>query len=141
MFNKINTILLLFSICFLSCKEAKKEASTEKAKPKVSLKNTFKDDFLIGAALNTGQYKEQDSVQKILIEKESKKSDAEWCGRNSQNTVAVFPKEHYKVGDFVMVKINSCTKSTLIGEAVGYSPQPSKGEHSYIAENKTVQNL
>ena len=57
----------------------------------------------------------------ILIEKESKKSDAEWSGRNSQNTVAVFPKEHYKVGDFVMVKINACTKSTLLGEAVGYS--------------------
>ena len=57
----------------------------------------------------------------ILIEKESKKSDAEWSGRNTQNTVAVFPKEHYKVGDFVMVKINSCTKSTLVGEAVGYS--------------------
>jgi tRNA-2-methylthio-N6-dimethylallyladenosine synthase len=66
----------------------------------------------------------------ILIEKESKKSDAEWSGRNTQNTVAVFPKEHYKVGDFVMVKINSCTKSTLLGEAVGYSqsPQPPKGE-------------
>ncbi len=60
----------------------------------------------------------------ILIEKESKKSDAEWSGRNSQNTVAVFPKEHYKVGDFVMVKINSCTKSTLLGEAVGYSQAP-----------------
>ncbi|HEA28960.1 MAG TPA: tRNA (N6-isopentenyl adenosine(37)-C2)-methylthiotransferase MiaB [Leeuwenhoekiella sp.] len=58
----------------------------------------------------------------ILIEKESKKSDAEWAGRNSQNTVAVFPKEQYKVGDFVMVKINDCTKSTLLGEAVGYSP-------------------
>jgi endo-1,4-beta-xylanase len=82
MFNKINTILLLFSICFLSCKEAKKEASTEKTKPKVSLKNTFKDDFLIGAALNTGQYKEQDSVQKILIEKEfssiTPENDMKW---------------------------------------------------------------
>jgi len=65
----------------------------------------------------------------ILIEKESKKSNSEWSGRNTQNTVAVFPKEHYKVGDFVMVKVNSCTKSTLIGEAVGYSsPQPPKGE-------------
>ena len=57
----------------------------------------------------------------ILIEKESKKSDAHWSGRNSQNTVAVFPKEHYKVGDFVNVKITDCTSATLIGEAVGYS--------------------
>ncbi len=57
----------------------------------------------------------------VLIEKESKKSDLHWSGRTSQNTVAVFPKENYKVGDFVNVKINDCTTATLIGEAVGYS--------------------
>jgi tRNA-2-methylthio-N6-dimethylallyladenosine synthase len=60
-------------------------------------------------------------IEEILIEGTSKKSDAHWMGRNSQNTVAVFPKEHYKVGDFVNVKINECTSATLIGEAVGYS--------------------
>jgi tRNA-2-methylthio-N6-dimethylallyladenosine synthase len=32
--------------------------------------------------------------------------------------VAVFPKENYKVGDFVLVKINDCTTATLIGEAL-----------------------
>lgn len=57
----------------------------------------------------------------VLIEKESKKSDTHWSGRTSQNTVAVFPKEQYQVGDFVQVKINDCTSATLIGEAVGYS--------------------
>ncbi|MDT0641305.1 tRNA (N6-isopentenyl adenosine(37)-C2)-methylthiotransferase MiaB [Zunongwangia sp. F363] len=57
----------------------------------------------------------------VLIEKESKKSDAHWSGRTSQNTVAVFPKENYKIGDFVNVKIEDCTSATLIGEAVGYS--------------------
>ena len=57
----------------------------------------------------------------VLIEKESKRSDAHWSGRNSQNTVVVFPKENYKVGEFVMVKITDCTAATLIGEAVGYS--------------------
>lgn len=57
----------------------------------------------------------------VLIEKESKRSNEQWSGRNSQNTVVVFPKENYKVGDFVMVKINDCTAATLIGEAVGYS--------------------
>lgn len=57
----------------------------------------------------------------VLIEKESKKSDQHWAGRTSQNTVAVFPKENYKVGDFVMVKINDCTSATLIGEGVGFS--------------------
>ncbi|WP_306012926.1 MULTISPECIES: tRNA (N6-isopentenyl adenosine(37)-C2)-methylthiotransferase MiaB [unclassified Allomuricauda] len=60
-------------------------------------------------------------IEEILIEGTSKKSDAHWMGRNSQNTVAVFPKKHYKVGDFVNVKINDCTSATLIGEAVGYS--------------------
>ena len=57
----------------------------------------------------------------VLIEKESKKSNQHWAGRTSQNTVAVFPKENYKIGDFVMVKINDCTSATLIGEGVGYS--------------------
>jgi tRNA-2-methylthio-N6-dimethylallyladenosine synthase len=51
----------------------------------------------------------------VLIEKESKKSSLQWSGRTSQNTVAVFPKEDYKVGDFVKVKIEDCTSATLIG--------------------------
>lgn len=57
----------------------------------------------------------------VLIERESKKSDLEWSGRTPQNTVVVFPKENYKPGDFVDVKIIDCTTATLIGEAVGYS--------------------
>jgi len=60
-------------------------------------------------------------IEEVLIEKASKKSDAHWAGRNNQNTMVVFPKEHYKVGDFVNVKITDCTSATLIGEAVGYS--------------------
>lgn len=57
----------------------------------------------------------------VLVEKESKRSDEHWAGRNSQNTMVVFPKENYKAGDFVQVKITDCTSTTLIGEAVGYS--------------------
>lgn len=57
----------------------------------------------------------------VLVEKDSKRSDKHWSGRNSQNTVVVFPKENYKPGDFVNVKITDCTAATLIGEAVGYS--------------------
>lgn len=59
----------------------------------------------------------------VLIERESKKSDQEWSGRTSQNIVAVFPKEHYKVGDLVNVDVNDCTSATLIGIAVGYADQ------------------
>jgi len=57
----------------------------------------------------------------VLIEKVSKKSEKDWSGRNSQSIVVVFPKENYKIGDFVKVKITSCTSGTLIGEAVGLS--------------------
>ena len=60
-------------------------------------------------------------IVEVLIEKPSKRSDAHWSGRNSQNTTVVFPKENYKPGDFVYVKVDSCTSTTLIGNAVGYS--------------------
>ena len=56
----------------------------------------------------------------VLIEKESKKSNQHWAGRTSQNTMAVFPKKDYKVGEFVMVKISACTSATLIGDGIGY---------------------
>ena len=71
-----------------------------------------------------GAYRTQQhlgKIEEVLIEKSSKKSDAHWAGRNSQNTMVVFPKENYKVGDFVNVKITDCTSATLIGEAVGFS--------------------
>ncbi|WP_340077749.1 tRNA (N6-isopentenyl adenosine(37)-C2)-methylthiotransferase MiaB [Leptobacterium sp. I13] len=61
------------------------------------------------------------NTEEVLIEGVSKKSEAHWMGRNTQNTVVVFPKGNYKIGDFVNVKINECTSATLIGEAVGYS--------------------
>ena len=54
----------------------------------------------------------------VLVEGFSKKSKEELYGRTSQNSVVVFPKEHYKIGDYVEVKVNSCTGGTLIGEAV-----------------------
>jgi tRNA-2-methylthio-N6-dimethylallyladenosine synthase len=57
---------------------------------------------------------------KVLIESESKKSNLDWKGRNSQNKVLVFPKENYgfKAGDYVMVKVRECTQGTLLGEIV-----------------------
>lgn len=60
-------------------------------------------------------------TEEFLIEGVSKKSDLDFKARNSQNTVVVFPKEQYTIGDFVDVKINDCTSATLIGTAVGYS--------------------
>jgi tRNA-2-methylthio-N6-dimethylallyladenosine synthase len=60
-------------------------------------------------------------TEEVLIEGTSKKNPNEWKGRNTQNTVIVFPKEHYKMGDFVMVKVEDCTSATLKGTAVEYS--------------------
>ncbi len=57
-------------------------------------------------------------VYEVLVEKISKKSENELAGRTSQNTVVVFPREKYKVGDYVQVKVNDCTGGTLLGEAV-----------------------
>ncbi len=60
-------------------------------------------------------------TEEVLIEGPSRKSDEHWMGRTSSNTVVVFPKEHYEVGQFVMVRIDDCTSATLLGEAVGHA--------------------
>ena len=62
-----------------------------------------------------------DKIVCVLIEKVSKRSEHFWSGRTQQNTVVVFPKENYKPGDFVDVKIKSCTSATLIGKAIKIS--------------------
>ena len=54
----------------------------------------------------------------VLIEGVSKRSDDELRGRNSQNTVVVFPKGDYKPGQIVTVKTTDHTKITLRGEVV-----------------------
>ena len=69
----------------------------------------------------------------VLVEKLSKKSDNEFSGRNSQSITVVFPKENYKIGDFVNVKIESCTSGTLKGKA---SPLTPKG--GIVGVNKKI---
>ncbi len=59
---------------------------------------------------------------RVLIEGTSKKSDKDLFGRNSQNTVIVFPKEHYEPGQYVNVKIHGCTAATLLGKVVDEAP-------------------
>ena len=58
-------------------------------------------------------------VHKVLVEGVSKKSKEKLYGRTTHNTVVVFPKENYKAGDYVLVKVNNCTSATLIGIAQG----------------------
>ena len=56
---------------------------------------------------------------KVLIEGDSKKSDQDFKGRNSQNKMLVFPKkEGLKVGDYCEVKVLDATSATLKGELV-----------------------
>jgi tRNA-2-methylthio-N6-dimethylallyladenosine synthase len=57
-------------------------------------------------------------IFEVLVEGFSKKSQDQLMGRNSQNKVVVFPKETYKKGDYVQVKITECTPATIIGSAV-----------------------
>jgi len=54
---------------------------------------------------------------RVLIEGDSKRSDRDWMGRNSQNKVVVFPKNenNLKPGDYVWVKVHDCTQATLLG--------------------------
>lgn len=52
----------------------------------------------------------------VLVEGFSKKSDEMFFGRTSQNKIAVFPKNNFKKGDFVKIKIKDCTQTTLIAE-------------------------
>jgi tRNA-2-methylthio-N6-dimethylallyladenosine synthase len=54
----------------------------------------------------------------VLIERFSKKSQKELSGRNSQNKIVVFPRLNFNPGDYVNVRITSCTTATLKGEAV-----------------------
>ncbi|MDR0729562.1 MAG: tRNA (N6-isopentenyl adenosine(37)-C2)-methylthiotransferase MiaB [Prevotellaceae bacterium] len=55
----------------------------------------------------------------VLAEGNSKRSDAFLFGRTSHSKVVVFPKAEFKAGDYVAVKITSCTSATLIGELAG----------------------
>jgi len=57
-------------------------------------------------------------VVEVLVEGPSKRSAEDFCGRNSQNKMVVFPKGKSQKGDYVMVKIKDCTSATLIGELV-----------------------
>ncbi len=70
--------------------------------------------------------KDVGKVFKVLVEGVSRRSDKELCGRTTTNKMCVFPaslasetvpadsKSVFNVGDYVNVKVNSCTSATLI---------------------------
>jgi tRNA-2-methylthio-N6-dimethylallyladenosine synthase len=57
----------------------------------------------------------------VLVEGRSKRSDNDWMGKNDQHIVTIFPKEHYKPGDLVRVRVEKASTTTLIGTALGYA--------------------
>lgn len=65
-------------------------------------------------------------VVEVLVEGVSKKSDEQYFGRSSQNKMVVFPKGDLEFGDYVRVKVNSSTQTTLIGEVVEKVEQPTE---------------
>ena len=67
---------------------------------------------------NESNKKDVGKTFEVLIEGNSKKSDQEWMGRNSQNKVIVFSKENHnlKKGDYVNVLVTDFTKGTLLGK-------------------------
>lgn len=56
---------------------------------------------------------------KVLIEGDSKRSNMDFKGRTSQYKMCIFPKvAGYKKGDYVNVKIEEASSSTLLGKIV-----------------------
>lgn len=54
----------------------------------------------------------------VLIEGESKRSKKQLFGRNTQNKVIIFDRKDFKIGEYVQVKVTSCTSATLFGETI-----------------------
>ena len=58
------------------------------------------------------------SIHKVLIEGNSKRSTEDYCGRTGGNKMVIFPKSSVEKGNYVHVKISSCTSATLFGEII-----------------------
>lgn len=54
----------------------------------------------------------------VLVDGPSKRCGEELAGRTDGNKTCVFPAEGHKAGDFVIVRIDSCTSATLLGHIV-----------------------
>ena len=66
----------------------------------------------------TSMQKQVGKIARVLIEGNSKKSDAHWAGRSDINKVVVFPKANNDLskGSYADVLITECTAGTLLGK-------------------------
>lgn len=57
-------------------------------------------------------------IFEVLIEGDSKRSNTDYCGRNDQNKMIVFPKNNttYQPGTYVQVEVTHTTGATLLGK-------------------------
>jgi len=58
------------------------------------------------------------SIEKVLVEKESKRSPDQWAGRTDSNKWVIFNKEETRIRDIIDVKIIGATGVTLHGQVV-----------------------
>jgi len=58
------------------------------------------------------------TISTVLIEGISKRSDEHFSGRDERNSVVILPKGELKKGQYVKVKIASCTSATLLGDVI-----------------------
>ena len=56
------------------------------------------------------------TVEAVLVEGPSKKSDAEFMGRTDTNKTVIFPKRDLREGDLVDIRIERANAATLFGE-------------------------
>jgi tRNA-2-methylthio-N6-dimethylallyladenosine synthase len=58
------------------------------------------------------------SIEEVLVESVSRRSDDQMMGRTDRNHKVIFDKGYSKPGDYVKVKITDCTKASLRGELI-----------------------
>ena len=61
---------------------------------------------------------ELNNQYKIINQLYSMRKSRKTLKLKKQGVHKLIPKSNFKIGDYVMVKINSCTAGTLIGTAV-----------------------
>ena len=62
--------------------------------------------------------KNQEEIGKtveVLVEGESKKSADEFCGRTDTNKMVVFPKNGFRAGEYIRVRVERANSATLFG--------------------------
>jgi tRNA-2-methylthio-N6-dimethylallyladenosine synthase len=64
------------------------------------------------------------TVETVLVEGPSKKSDAEFMGRTDTNKTVIFPRGNERAGDLIDIVIERANAATLFGEPV------KAGEHT-----------